>query len=140
MDKLNPEQIARWHHDGFMSPFPLLDMAGLKEAQDGVARFEAWLGTSINLSAEMKWRTMPYLFGSLKVAITLAFIGSVISETVGGNRGIGFLMLSAGARNDTATTFAGLFSIAIMGVLMYAICALVEQRMTRWAFRGELMQ
>jgi NitT/TauT family transport system permease protein len=85
-------------------------------------------------------RAMPYLFGSLKVAITLAFIGSVISETVGGNRGIGFLMLSAGARNDTATTFAGLFAIAIMGVAMYAICALVEQRMTRWAFRGDLVQ
>ena len=59
---------------------------------------------------------MPYLFASLKVAITLAFIGSVISETVGGNRGIGFLMLSAGARNDAPTTFAGLFAIAIMGV------------------------
>uniref|UniRef100_UPI003B3B1E05 ABC transporter permease n=1 Tax=Bosea sp. (in: a-proteobacteria) TaxID=1871050 RepID=UPI003B3B1E05 len=53
-------------------------------------------------------RAMPYLFASLKVAVTLAFIGSVLSETVGGNRGIGFLMLSAGARNDTATTFAGL--------------------------------
>jgi hypothetical protein len=25
-----------------------------------------------------------------------------------------------------------------MGVLMYAICALVEKRMTRWAFRGEI--
>jgi NitT/TauT family transport system permease protein len=84
-------------------------------------------------------RAMPYLFASLKVAITLAFIGSVISETVGGNRGIGFLMLSAGARNDTATTFAGLFAIAIMGVLMYALCALVEKRMTRWAFRGQLV-
>ncbi len=84
-------------------------------------------------------RAMPYLFASLKVAITLAFIGSVISETVGGNRGIGFLMLSAGARNDTAITFAGLFAIAIMGVLMYAICALVEKRMTRWAFRGEIV-
>jgi NitT/TauT family transport system permease protein len=24
-------------------------------------------------------------------------------------------------------------------VLMYAICALVEKRMTRWAFRGELV-
>jgi NitT/TauT family transport system permease protein len=84
-------------------------------------------------------RAMPYLFASLKVAITLAFIGSVISETVGGNRGIGFLMLSAGARNDTATTFAGLFAIAIMGVAMYAVCALVEQRMTRWAFRGQLV-
>jgi NitT/TauT family transport system permease protein len=84
-------------------------------------------------------RAMPYLFASLKVAITLAFIGSVISETVGGNRGIGFLMLSAGARNDAPTTFAGLFAIAVMGVLMYALCALVEKRMTRWAFRGELV-
>ncbi|MGL4637843.1 MAG: ABC transporter permease [Beijerinckiaceae bacterium] len=84
-------------------------------------------------------RAMPYLFASLKVAITLAFIGSVIAETVGGNRGIGFLMLSAGARNDAPTTFAGLFAIAIMGVLMYALCALVEKRMTKWAFRGELV-
>jgi len=84
-------------------------------------------------------RAMPYLFASLKVAITLAFIGSVIAETVGGNRGIGFLMLSASARNDAPTTFAGLFTIAIMGVLMYAVCALAEKRMTRWAFRGEIV-
>ncbi len=73
-------------------------------------------------------RAMPYLFASLKVAITLAFIGSVISETVGGNNGIGFpQMLSASARNDAPTTFAGLFAIAINGVLMYAICALIEK-------------
>jgi len=84
-------------------------------------------------------RAMPYLFASLKVAITLAFIGSVISETVGGNNGIGFLMLSASARNDAPTTFAGLFAIAIMGVLMYAVCAMIEKRMTRWAFRGEIV-
>ena len=61
MHRLSPEQIARWRHDGFMSPFPLLDASELKEAQDGVARYEAWLGTPINLSAEMKWRSMPYL-------------------------------------------------------------------------------
>lgn len=84
-------------------------------------------------------RAMPYLFASLKISITLAFIGTVISETVGGNRGIGFLMLSASARNDAATTFAGLFAIAVMGILMYAACALIERRMTRWAFRGEIV-
>ncbi|QIB35563.1 ABC transporter permease [Ancylobacter pratisalsi] len=85
-------------------------------------------------------RAMPYLFASLKVAATLAFVGSVLSETVGGNRGIGFLMLSASARNDSATTFAGLFAIAIMGIGVYAACALIEKRMTRWAFRGELVR
>src|SRR5207247_2080532 len=35
-------------------------------------------------------RTQPYLFGSLKVAITLAFVGTVVSETVGANAGLGY--------------------------------------------------
>jgi len=26
-----------------------------------------------------------------------------------------------------------------MGVAMYAVCAMVEKRMTRWAFRGEIV-
>src|ERR1700674_918886 len=42
-------------------------------------------------------RSLPYFFGSLKVAITLAFVGAVVSETVGANKGIGHLMLSAQA-------------------------------------------
>ncbi|HYG54029.1 MAG TPA: ABC transporter permease, partial [Burkholderiales bacterium] len=42
-------------------------------------------------------RSLPYFFGSLKVAITLAFVGSVVSETVGSNKGIGKLMLDAQA-------------------------------------------
>ena len=37
-------------------------------------------------------RTLPYFFGSLKVAITLAFVGTVISESVASNNGIGNLM------------------------------------------------
>ncbi len=82
---------------------------------------------------------LPLARPALGAAGTLAFVGSVLSETVGGNRGIGFLMLSAGARNDAPTTFAGLFSIAIMGMALYALCALVERRMTRWAFRGEIV-
>ena len=34
-------------------------------------------------------RSMPYFFASLKVAITLAFIGSVVSESIASNVGIG---------------------------------------------------
>ena len=33
-------------------------------------------------------RSMPYFFGSLKVAITLAFPGSVVSETIGAIQGL----------------------------------------------------
>jgi NitT/TauT family transport system permease protein len=68
-------------------------------------------------------RSMPYFFGSLKVAITLAFVGSVISETIAGNRGIGYLMLPGQASFQVPLVFAGLITLAVMGIGMYAILA-----------------
>jgi NitT/TauT family transport system permease protein len=81
-------------------------------------------------------RAMPYLFASLKVAITLAFVGSVISETVASNDGIGFLLMGAAARFEVSLVFAGLVVVAIMAVVAYAICEYVETRMAHWAFRA----
>jgi NitT/TauT family transport system permease protein len=81
-------------------------------------------------------RAMPYLFASLKVAITLAFVGSVISETVASNEGIGFLLMGAAARFEVSLVFAGLVVVAIMAVIAYAICEYVETRMAHWAFRA----
>jgi NitT/TauT family transport system permease protein len=82
-------------------------------------------------------RSMPYLFASLKVAITLAFIGSVVSETVAANQGIGFLMLSASSRFQIPLLFAALLLVAAMSIVLYAFCALLERRMAGWAFRGQ---
>jgi NitT/TauT family transport system permease protein len=81
-------------------------------------------------------RSTPYLFASLKIAITLSFIGSVISETVASNQGIGYLMLSASSRFEVPLVFAGLVVVGAMGIAMYAVCIVFEKRMTRWAFRG----
>ncbi|MBP7065292.1 ABC transporter permease [Ferrovibrio sp.] len=81
-------------------------------------------------------RAMPYLFASLKIAITLAFVGSVIAETVASNEGIGYLMLSASSSYNVPLVFSGLVVVGIMGVLMYAVAAAFERRMTGWAFRG----
>ena len=38
---------------------------------------------------------MPYFYGSLKVAITLAFVGTTVSEMTAANEGIGYLLISA---------------------------------------------
>jgi NitT/TauT family transport system permease protein len=81
-------------------------------------------------------RSMPYFFASLKIAITLAFVGSVISETVASNAGIGYLMLSASSSSRVPLMFAGLLVIAALGIVMYAIAALIERRFTFWATRG----
>lgn len=82
-------------------------------------------------------RSMPYFFGSLKVAITLAFVGAVVAETAGSNAGIGKLMLDAQAAFRVPIVFAGLMVLAVLGVALYALTALVEARYTGWAFRGQ---
>lgn len=80
-------------------------------------------------------RALPYLFASLKIAITLAFVGTVLSETVAANKGIGTVMMIASGNFDVPMVFAGLFLLAAMGVALYAVSSLVERRMTGWAQR-----
>ena len=82
-------------------------------------------------------RAMPYFFASLKVAITVAFVGSIISETVAANVGIGHLMLVASSRFDVPLVFAGLIVTGVMGVAMYWVAATIEERTTGWATRGQ---
>ena len=85
-------------------------------------------------------RALPYFFGSLKVAITLAFVGAVISESVASNVGIGNLMLQAQAQFQVPLIFAGLLALAVEGIVMYAMMAWLEARMTGWAQRSGFAQ
>ncbi|GJD99791.1 ABC transporter permease [Methylobacterium isbiliense] len=80
-------------------------------------------------------RTMPFFFASLKVAVTYAFVGTVLAETVASNRGIGNVMMAASSNFDVPLAFAGLFILAGLGIALYAAFSLVEARVTGWATR-----
>lgn len=77
--------------------------------------------------------SMPYFFASLKISISLAFVGTVVSETVAANTGIGAVMIIASSNFNVPLVFAGLFILAVMGVLLYAVFAVIEERVTFWA-------
>jgi NitT/TauT family transport system permease protein len=80
-------------------------------------------------------RTMPFFFASLKVAISYAFVGAVLSETVASNRGIGNVMMTASSNFNVPLVFAGLFVLAGLGVALYVIFSAIEGRVTGWATR-----
>jgi NitT/TauT family transport system permease protein len=80
-------------------------------------------------------RAMPYFFASLKVAITLSFVGSVVAETVASNRGIGNMMMIASSSFNVPLVFAGLFVLAGLGVSLYVLFSVIEYRVTGWAHR-----
>jgi NitT/TauT family transport system permease protein len=114
----------------------------------GLATIEPELSDVLRSLGARKWqilrkvglpRSMPYFFASLKVAVSLAFIGSIVAETVASDRGIGYLMISASARFDVPLVFAGLLVIALLGVAMYEIFSVIERRVTFWATRANEM-
>ena len=83
-------------------------------------------------------RSLPYFFASLKIAITLSFVGTVIAEIIAGNNGIGNVMLIASSNFNVPLVFAALIVVGVMGVGMYAIFAVLESRFTAWSTRGGL--
>lgn len=83
-------------------------------------------------------RAMPYFFGSLKVAITLAYVGSVIGEQNASNVGIGNLLTRASAAFEVPLVWAALVVLAVLGVIMYMITAFIEQSTTGWAQRSQM--
>jgi NitT/TauT family transport system permease protein len=109
----------------------------------GLATLEAELRDVLRALGATRWqifvkvgapRTMPMFFASLKVAVSSAFVGSVISETVASNAGIGYLMAVAASDFNTRLAFGGLFVLAAMGVGLYGVFAAIERRMTAWAY------
>ena len=111
----------------------------------GIATVEPELQDVLRALGATRWqiikkvglpRSMPYFFASLKVAITFAFVGTIVAETVAANKGIGNLMLVASSRFEVPLAFAGLLVTSVMGIGMYLVCAYLERRMTGWAMRG----
>ncbi len=74
---------------------------------------------------------LPLVFSGLKVAITLAVVGSVIGEFVGAEEGLGYFILAHGARQDTAEIVACISLQAVLGIVLYAaVCGL--ERLCVW--------
>ena len=69
---------------------------------------------------------LPAIFAGLKISITLAVVGAVVGEFVGGDAGLGYLLMVANGSMDTQLLFAGIVCLTILGVALYALVALAE--------------
>jgi NitT/TauT family transport system permease protein len=75
---------------------------------------------------------LPQLFAALKVATTLALLGAVVAEWVGGDRGLGRAILLANSNLDTTTALAGVATIASIGIALIGVLTLLERRYVFW--------
>jgi len=78
---------------------------------------------------------LPYLFSSLKVASTLAVIGAVIGEFVGGDAGLGYLIIISNTEMRTSMAFVSIVGLSVLGLVLYGLIALAEKLCMPWERR-----
>jgi NitT/TauT family transport system permease protein len=75
---------------------------------------------------------LPSILTGMKVAISLALVGTIVGEFVSSQRGLGYVILSAQGTFDTPRVFASIFMLVIMGVALFGALAWLEKRATPW--------
>ena len=84
-------------------------------------------------------KTLPEFFGALKVAATLAFIGTNLMEIVSPHgRGLGALFDSGKTNSDYPLMFAVLIALALLGIFLYYIVVALEKTFAGWADRSNV--
>ena len=82
-------------------------------------------------------KTLPEFFGALKVAVTLAFIGTNLMEIVSPHgRGLGALFDSGKTNSDYPLMFAVLIALAVLGIALYYVVVFLEKIFAGWAERS----
>jgi NitT/TauT family transport system permease protein len=82
-------------------------------------------------------KTLPEFFGALKVAVTLAFIGTNLMEIVSPHgRGLGALFDSGRTNADYPLMFAVLIALAVLGIALFYVVVALEKVFAGWADRA----
>jgi NitT/TauT family transport system permease protein len=75
---------------------------------------------------------LPFIFSGMKISVTLAIIGVIVSEFVASQEGIGYLIKLSGGLLDTPLMMAAIAVLSISGLLLYWIIAEVERAAVYW--------
>jgi NitT/TauT family transport system permease protein len=91
--------------------------------------------------AQIFWKiefpaSLPPLFAGLRIASTLAVVGVVVGELVGGNMGLGYLLSFGEGQANTAMVFVAILMLTLVGGIAYLAVILLEQRVLHYLPRS----
>lgn len=99
----------------------------------------------LELMASMKatgWQTfrlvqlptaLPFVFAGLELAAISSILGAVVGEFVGGEAGMGVLILNRNAALDIPGSMAALVLLAIVGISVQKLIAYIRRKMLFWS-------
>jgi NitT/TauT family transport system permease protein len=87
--------------------------------------------------AQIFWRiefpsSMPPMFAGLRIGSTLAVVGVVVGELVGGNLGLGYLLTFGEGQANTPLVFVSIVMLTLVGGIAYVAVILIERRVLHY--------
>src|SRR5262245_24904363 len=87
--------------------------------------------------AQIFWKiefptSMPPMFAGLRIGSTLAVVGVVVGELVGGNQGLGYLLAFGEGQANTPMVFVAILMLTVVGSVAYLAVILIEQRVLHY--------
>jgi NitT/TauT family transport system permease protein len=87
--------------------------------------------------AQIFWKiefptSMPPMFAGLRIGSTLAVVGVVVGELVGGNKGLGYLLSFGEGQADTPMVFVSIVMLTLVGGIAYVAVILIERRVLHY--------
>lgn len=114
----------------FIAFFPIVisTATGLMSADASLVRLCRSLGgsewqifTRVRLPS-----SLPFVFNGMKISMTLAIIGVIVGEFITSQQGLGYIILFAGSKLETALVMAALLVLCMVGLVLYGAVAAVE--------------
>jgi NitT/TauT family transport system permease protein len=116
--------------------FPLMvnTIVGLRSAEEDRVNLMRSLAAT---RGQIFWmlqlpNALPYIFAGLEIAMIFALIGAIVAELIGSESGLGMLITSMSFTMDVAGQFSVLLILAMLGLLLNSVVAMVRRRVLFW--------
>jgi NitT/TauT family transport system permease protein len=109
-------------------------VSGIKNVDPGLVKMAKSAGLS---KFQMFYKVllpdaMPQVFTGIRMSAVFAFFMLIGAEMIGASSGLGFMILQAQATFQMDKMWAGIVTVALLGILMSWILLVIERRYSRW--------
>jgi NitT/TauT family transport system permease protein len=76
--------------------------------------------------------TLPSIIATFRINVGFGLVGAVVGEFISSQRGLGHLIYTASSLYDLNTVWVGLFTLMIMGFILYYVIDIIERASLPW--------
>ncbi len=76
--------------------------------------------------------SLPAIIATFRINIGFALVGTVVGEFISSKYGLGHIIFVASSLYDLNTVWVGIFSLMLLGFVLYAGVDVAEKRLLRW--------